>query len=97
MTHDYKFVLDAFDETEIHMTVLKGSVAFETIRHALKVADKLMQEPSGNMVQSGYDAHSGIEKEQAQSSKTTVESVRILGRSISVFKAMRDQMFKEIE
>lgn len=77
--HDYKAALDTID---IHcftagLWVVKHKQA---ILHALRIADKLMEEPSEGMNLAGVDAW--------EKSPLAV---------VAQFKAMRDQMLKEID
>lgn len=88
--HDYKAALDEmkslsgycpdhFDESPNCQQdcALFIRERMDTIIHALKIADKLMQEPSDNAIRAGhavYDCSPSI-----------------------IFKAMRDQMLREVE
>lgn len=60
MTHDYKEALDTLDKVKsvnqlpCQEEIDKTSAA---IRHALRIADRLMQEPSTRMKRYGIDAY----------------------------------------
>jgi hypothetical protein len=83
MTHDYKAALDwaneyfvCIDDPETGFTEREKSIG-RAIIHALRIADRLMGEPSFGMWNAGDDIYDhGID---------------------AIFKAMRDQMLKEIE
>ena len=83
MTHDYKAAQEWLWQKFRGKTVYEGH-PLEAIDRALKIADKMMQEPSHASEDSFY------------------ESVTITSRGSVVglktgFKAMRDQMLREIE
>lgn len=60
--HDYKAALKCFDEGfEGDPDFLKFAHG-EAIRHALKVADKLMQEPSEGIFEAGWNAFGEVDK-----------------------------------
>lgn len=79
MTHDYKAA-----ELELEAIVAHDAITHESakaIRHALLVADKLMQEPSIPMTGAGL--------------RMMFEEG--LGHVNFTYKAMRDQLLKKIE
>lgn len=100
MTHDYKAALNRFDK---HLTqsdpdangktLTRHGGAFFTdseivaIRKSLKIADKLMQEPSNGMALAVCDIYE----------RTDTEAKVMAEQAKYDFKAMRDQMLKEID
>lgn len=85
---EFKDALDVIDKLDPFEDGLKiyGEVQFnhtKTIRRALLIADRLMGEPSNEMVNAGIAA------------VYTELGVRYC--AMDTFKAMRDQMLKEIE
>lgn len=50
MTHDYKAALDYINSNNLGV---QPAVIIDTIIHALRIADKLMKEPSDGMCNSG--------------------------------------------
>lgn len=48
---EFEDVKHLLERVESHAHIVKGSEVWETIIHALRIADKLMQEPSREMVQ----------------------------------------------
>lgn len=74
--HNYAATL-----AEMEAGRLDATHHWETIRHALKLAEKIMQEPSVEMLKAAQDAWLNDPTK----------------RSSTLFKAMRDQALKEIE
>lgn len=85
--HDYKAALVDFNSAQIDTEMPTQAlvlVSYDTIyaiEHALKIADKLMQEPSEGMTDAAINSY-------AENGKFAL---------VSHFKAMRDQMLKEVE
>lgn len=91
--HDYKSTLEGVENAYVRiskddMGVIDGETMFiperhkQTILNALRIADKLMQEPTQDMSFAAQDRKSSDAWE---------------GMYKSIFKTMRDQMLKEIE
>jgi hypothetical protein len=81
MTTEYKAALDAFDDKNTTEEDIFANHE-QTIRRALLIADRLMQEPSDGMIGIGIDA---------DDARTGYQTCR------HIFKAMRDQLIKEAE
>lgn len=88
MTHDFKFILDEILDCETHVHIVKNREAYETIIAALRIADKLMQEPSDEEIERFISI--GLPYEESTDSTDAYECIR------QEFKAMRDQMLKEL-
>ena len=92
MTHDYKKALDILanhqkwrrgcDETPATEPKDLG-IAIDAAIHALRIADKLMQEPSYRMLELGFNAVVAFDRDE------TAE--------YAAFKAMRDQLLRELD
>lgn len=80
--HDYAATLAEFNRAEWDHDFLRiSNEGLRTIRHALKVTERLMQEPSDGMME--------VYK------KAFTSEQRFDGAE--VFKAMRDQLLREVE
>ncbi len=71
---------------EVDCDDVLGEKTVRTIEKALLIADKLMQEPSFDMKWLG-----GVEVEHPNETRGSLD------RASDTFKAMRDQLFKEIK
>lgn len=103
MTHDYLAALKWAEDAECHFNspsdVYEPTPAYEAVRHALLVADRLMQEPSREMIKAAWVRQflmMGSNDEEADAlAEGSVKGG--LDISISAFKAMRDQMLAELK
>jgi ABC-type Zn2+ transport system substrate-binding protein/surface adhesin len=106
MTHDFKAAIEWVKQERQNHIENRGHYdldfwlsRYDTIIHALRIADKLMQEPSDDMINSAYrSAYSDFEKHQLEnSSNQVVEVTRVVNRCRLTFSAMRDQMLAELQ
>lgn len=83
MTHDYEAAMLWIKAEYSRVEDVNAPKPFihETIIHALKIADKLMQEPSVCMLIAGLESNAGP--------RSTAHTY--------IYKAMRDKMLKEVE
>ena len=82
--HDFKVALDEIQNSAFRWA---KPVEYDAIIFALRIADKLMQEPSPAMIDEGH----GVYPEDYYTSEDENSTMG------DVFKAMRDQMLKELE
>lgn len=90
--HDYAGAIDWFNQTygELTSRVLSGRdikryAALKAILHALRLAEALQNGPSEGMMDAGYKT--GVQK----------DDVCFCGTPLETFKAMIEQLDKEIE
>lgn len=88
MTHDYKALISDIDESSGYWGEFLSDYEMKAIIRALRIADKLMQEPSDGMVREANLADwLGLDVQE--------EDVKPIYTDI--FKAMRDQMIADIQ
>lgn len=95
MTHDFKAALDWF-QSRTHGYAIKHPQQLQhvdAIYRALRIADKLMQEPCYPMENAGKWASF----ERCEGDEELEEFSPDNDECSAIFKAMRDQMLKEIE
>lgn len=90
MTHDFKNTLNSFEKSIVDSDIVTNFVWMrtheDTIRLALKLADRLICDPSDSVRGSFYEA-------MRSHGYKTFDIAEI--DEVKIFKAMRDQLLKE--
>lgn len=87
MTHDFKEALEGMTIAKQNGLVTIYGANIDAIIHALRIADRLMGEPSGKMALAVCDIYE----------RTDTEAKVMAEQAKYDFKVMRDHMLKEIK